>query len=147
MKALILFATKSASTKECAEILAEKFNCPAYNLAEKIPDIMSFDILILGTGVRLGKIYKPALNFIRRNIVKLTQKKIAIFFCNTYPNTFDNAIEKNLPLELIQQAICIKSFGGKPPFTNPQNMDWLNKENLNDFIATIVKYTGDYMQE
>lgn len=97
----------------------------------------SFDVIILGTGVRMGKIYKPASNFIRKNIEQLAQKKIAIFFCNAYSNTFDNAVEKNLPFELVQQAICIKSFGGKPPFSHPQNMNWLNKDNLNSFIATI----------
>ena len=137
MKALILFATKSGATKECADILAEKFNCPAYDLAKKTPDISSFDVIILGTGVRMGKIYKPISHFIRKNIEQIAQKKIAIFFCNAYSNTIDNAVEKNLPLELVQQAICIKSFGGKPPFTHPQNMDWLNKDNLNSFIATI----------
>lgn len=139
MKTMILFATKSGATKECADILAEKFDCPVYDLTKEkaIPDITSFDILILGTGVRMGKIYKPASKFIRRNIGELVKKKIAVFFCNAYPNTFNNAVEKNLPLELIQQAICIKSFGGKPPFTNPQNKDWLNTKNLNDFITTI----------
>lgn len=140
MRTLILYATKSGATEECASMLAKDLKeCLIYNLERATPDVASFDTIILGTGVRMGKIYKPALNFIRQNLDLLLTKKIAIYFCNAYPDTFQKSIEKNMPAELIQHAICIKSFGGKPPFTNPQNMDWLNTENMTDFISLIYR--------
>ncbi len=138
MRTLILYTTKSGAAGECASMLAENLKkCPTYNLECDIPDLSSFDTIILGTGVRMGKIYKPALNFIRQNLDLLLTKTIAIYFCNAYPDTFQKAIEKNIPTELIQHAICMKSFGGKPPFTNPQNRAWLNTKNMEDFIRLI----------
>lgn len=140
MKPLIVYTTKSGATRECAKILANQLHCPMLDLKEGIPDILSYDTIILGTGVRMGKIYKPAIRFINQNLPTLSKKKIAIFFCNAYSNNFPRVIEKNLPLVLQQQAITIASFGGKPPFTKPQTKDWLQTESLNTFIKSIQTF-------
>lgn len=144
MQTLILYATKSGATEECASMLAKKLkNCPTYNLEQTMPDITAFDMIIIGTGVRMGKIYKPVLNFIRQNSELLLTKTVAIYLCNAYPDTFQKAIDKNIPTELINHSVCIKSFGGKPPFTNPQKETWLNMKDLDDFIGLIAS-RNDY---
>jgi len=139
MQTLILYASKSGATVEYANMLAKKLkNCTTYNLEQPTPDIVAFDMIIIGTGVRMGKIYKPVLNFIRQNLDLLITKTVAIYLCNAYPDTFQKALDKNIPIELINHSICIKSFGGKPPFTNPQKEAWLNMKNIDDFIGIIT---------
>ncbi len=139
MQTLILYATKSEATGECASMLAKKLNnCPTYNLEQTTPDITAFDMIIIGTGVRMGKIYKPVLNFIRKNLDLLLTKTVAIYFCNAYPDTFQKSIDKNIPIELTNHSVCIKSFGGKPAFTNPPNETWLNMKNIDDFIGIVT---------
>lgn len=139
MQTLILYATKSGATGECASMLASKLkNCPTYNLKQTTPDITTFDRIIIGTGVRMGKIYKPVLNFIRQNVDVLITKSVAIYLCNAYPDTFQKTIDKSIPIELINHSVCIKSFGGKPPFTNPQKETWLNMKDIDDFIALVT---------
>lgn len=139
MKSLILYTTKSGATKECAELLANRLNCSAYDITKGIPCIKlsAFDTLILGTGVRMGKIYKPIKNFMQENMDLLFEKRTAIFFCNAYEDTFQKTVSTNLSPELVKHAVCIKSFGGKPPFTKPDNTDWMNQDNINAFIGSL----------
>lgn len=140
MKAIILYASKSGAAKECAERLSVQLNCPYTDLAQQKTktDIREYETIIIGTGVRMGKIYKPAKVFIRQNLDILLTKKSAIFLCNAYPDTFQKAVAKNLPGELIQHAVSIKSFGGKQPYRNPQNSEWINIENFTAFINEII---------
>lgn len=134
MKTIILYATKSGAARECACRLAQKMECSAYDLKEHIPNLENFDIIIIGTGIRMGKAYKPFSKFIKQNLSLLLSKKTAIYFCNAYPDTFMKAVEKNLPSELIEHSGCIKSFGGKAPFTASESMDWFRAEEAEDLI-------------
>lgn len=138
MSILILYATKTGATKECAELLSQKINCTICSIEQSIPNLENYDTVILGAGVRMGKLYKPIKNYMKQHLDILVKKRIAVFICNAYPDTFQKVIEKNLPIELVKQAVCIKSFGGKVPFSNRQNVDWLNSDNLNDFIALFM---------
>lgn len=138
MSILVLYATKTGATKECAELLSQKINCTICSIEQSIPNLENYDTVILGTGVRMGKLYKPIKNYMKQHLDILVKKRIAVFICNAYPDTFQKVIEKNLPIELVKQAVCIKSFGGKVPFSNRQNVDWLNSDNLNDFIALFM---------
>lgn len=57
---------KSGASKECASILAKKLkDCEICNLKKTTPDITNFDMLIIGTGVRMEKIYKPVFHFLK----------------------------------------------------------------------------------
>lgn len=140
MKSMILYTSKSGATKECAKLLAERLDCPAYDMAQLAAgeDFSSYDMIILGTGVRMGKIYKPAKAFMKKNMDLLMHKKIAIFFCNAYPETFEKAVEKNIPKELSEHAVCISSFGGKPPFTQPADQSWMNQSSMDDFMEILT---------
>lgn len=137
MQTIILYATKSGAAGECASLLAEKLNCPVCDLTQPLPSLQTFDTIIIGSGVHMGKIYRPALNFIRRSLPLLLTKKTALFFCNAYPETLQKTIAKNIPEELVKQAICIQSFGGRPPFTSSPLSCWLNSNNLQQFAETI----------
>lgn len=135
MRTLILYATKSGASRECAELLAKKIaDCSICDMAKQIPDIASFDTLIVGSGVRMGKIYKPAKNFIEKHMDVLLSKKTALYFCNAYPDTLQETIKKNIPQKLIDRAVCIKSLGGKPPFTSPKNQGWIMMDNVEAFV-------------
>lgn len=138
MSTLILYSTKSGASQECAELLANKItDCVVCDIKNSTLEIESFDTIIIGSGVRMGKLYKPVISFIRENTTLLLSKQFAIYLCNAYPNTFQKAIEKNIPQELIKHSVCIKSFGGKPPFTSPQNSDWIIKVNIDTFVNEV----------
>ncbi len=139
MKTIIVYATKSGASRKCAELLASKIkDCSFFDLSKQVPEIERFDMVILGSGVRMGKIYKPMKGFIEKYMKALLSKKTAFFLCNSYPHTFKKVIERNIPQELIDSAVCIESFGGIPPFTSPKNQDWLLFEHVNRLIQAVA---------
>lgn len=139
MKTLIAYATKSGASRKCAELLSAKLtDCSLVDLSKQVPDITSYDTVILGSGVRMGKIYKPMKGFIEKNRDALLTKKVAIYLCHSYSNTFQKAVEKNIPKELANRAICIESFGGIPPFTSPQNSDWILLEHVDRLVQAVA---------
>lgn len=139
MKTLIAYATKSGASRECAKLLADKLtDCSLVDLSKQVPDIASYDTVILGSGVRMGNIYKSMKGFIEKNRDALLSRKIAIYLCNSYPDTFQKAIEKNIPKELLDRAICMESFGGLPPFTSPNNKDWILLEHVDRLVQAVA---------
>ena len=64
------------------------------DLSKQVPGIERFDMVVLGPGVRMGKIYKPMKGFIEKNMKALLSKKTAFFLYNSYPDTFKKVIEK-----------------------------------------------------
>lgn len=141
MNTLILYTTKSGASQYCAELLVEKMeNSIAYDLSKESPDISSFQTVVIGSGVRMGKFYKPIRNFIKKNESVLVSKKIAFYLCNAYPDTTQKAITKNIPKKLIERSVSIKSFGGKQPFNSSGNTDWILIENVNIFISEIESF-------
>ena len=142
MKTVILYATKSGAARECADILAAKIkDSSIYDLSRETPDIETVDTVIIGAGIRMGKAYKPFRKFIEKNLDKLLTKTTAVYLCNGEPETYNQAVEKNIPAQLISHSLCVMSFGGKPPFTSPKNQDWILMDNLNAFIQAVEQYT------
>jgi menaquinone-dependent protoporphyrinogen oxidase len=139
MKTLIVYATKSGGSRECAELLADKIkDCSIYDLSEQAPNIEDFDTVVLGSGVRMGKIYKPVKKFIENNMTSFRSKKTAFFLCNSYMDTFQKVVEKNIPKELIDRSIGMESFGGIPPFTKPKNSDWILQDHVNRLVQAVT---------
>jgi menaquinone-dependent protoporphyrinogen oxidase len=138
MKTLILYATKSGASQYCADLLIKQIeNCTVCNLSKTAPDIAPFDTIIIGSGVRMGKFYKPVLDFLRENEDLLMKKKIAFYLCNAYPDTLQKIIDKSIPQQLAKAAICINFFGGKPILRASSGTDWLIEENVNAFVRAI----------
>jgi menaquinone-dependent protoporphyrinogen oxidase len=138
MKTLILYATKSGAARECAELLAERVKgSVALPLSMQLPKIADYDTIIVGSGVRIGKMYKPARALMVKQLDILLTKRIAIFLCNAYPATQQTVIDKNIPQPLIEHAVCIESLGGKPPFKNPDNQDWVRWENMSALLQSL----------
>ena len=113
MSLLVLYATKSGASEQCAKLLSEEFSdCTICNIEITKPNIEEFDSIILGAGVRDGKIYKPIRDFIKKNHTELLNKKMGYFICNEKPKKTEEIIEQNFPDDLKKAAICIESFGG-----------------------------------
>ena len=61
-KILVAYFTKGGATEEYAKTIAESlitqgFSVDTSNLAEKIPNIDSYDAVVVGTGVRMFRVY------------------------------------------------------------------------------------------
>ena len=82
-KTLIAYETKGGATEETArkiaEVLRSKFQLEVdlVDLKEqKAPDLTQYANVVIGGGVRMGKIYEKALKFLEND---LSGKKVAFF--------------------------------------------------------------------
>ena len=158
MKTLIIYGSKHGVTEKCSEILKDKLNGEVVlvNIKEdKIPDLDSFNNVVIGGSIYIGKIQKEISEFCSKNTNILKSKKIGIFVCCMSEG--EKAISQLngcLPKELISGAIAKEHFGGGFTFSKMNfferfiikmvskkekktvNEDVLNihKENINKFV-------------
>jgi menaquinone-dependent protoporphyrinogen IX oxidase len=122
---LIAYVTKGGATEEAAHIIAnilqEKhgFKVDLINLKKKPnPDITSYKNIMIGSGVRAQRVYKEALNFLKRE--GLENKKVAIFILSLEagnPKSYNNAIRKYIKNTLEKypylKPVATEAFGGR----------------------------------
>ncbi|WP_438491475.1 flavodoxin domain-containing protein [Paenibacillus sp. IHBB 3054] len=121
MSLVVLYATKSGATEQCAKILSEELShCTLCNIDSGKPNLEEFDSVILGAGVRDGKLYKPIRDFIKKNQTELLKKRVGYYICNEKPKKTEEIIEANFPEELKKAAVCIESFGGYKAYAAPK---------------------------
>jgi menaquinone-dependent protoporphyrinogen oxidase len=139
MSILIAYASKSGAARESAELLAARIpDAKLCDLATDAVDLANYDTVILGSGVRAGRIYKPLRVFMEKNSESLASKKLALFLCNSLADSFMEFVDKNFPPELVNQAVCVTSFGGRMPFRAAKSADWLLIENLDEMVKAVL---------
>jgi menaquinone-dependent protoporphyrinogen oxidase len=85
MKALIVYGTRYGATtgtsEEIAKVLqAEGFDVKVVNVKEeKIKDISPYELIIVGSGMQMGKWTGEAEDFLKRFQTEFASKKVAIF--------------------------------------------------------------------
>lgn len=85
MKALIVYGTRYGATtgtsEEIAKILQGKgFNVKSVNVKEeKIKDISEYNLIVVASGMRMGKWVSEAEDFLKKFQKELNQKKLALF--------------------------------------------------------------------
>ncbi len=125
MSALVVFGTRYGSTAKIAEEIGavlsdEGFKVRVVNAAkDTISDISEFDVVIVGSGIKMGKWTKETLNFLKKFEADLSQKKVALFVSCGYsrePDKVDEA-RKNFLIKVADRYPSIKPvslglFGG-----------------------------------
>ena len=134
MKTAICYATKSETTKECAELLKKQLpDAILCNVETDKADLTKYDCIVVGGPIRMGKLYKPAAEFISANKIVLMEKKCAFFICNGFPEQTEAFLVQNIDKELLTRSVCAASFGGK--------MDLDKLKGMDKFIAKAVGNT------
>jgi menaquinone-dependent protoporphyrinogen IX oxidase len=121
-KILVAYYTKGGASEEYAKVIAEtlKINgqkVETHNLAYDIPDITGFNILVLGTGVRISRVYRRWKKILKNKT--LNKKRLFLFLSSgTAIEKPDEAVNKFLS-PLVQKynlkPESIVSFPGKIP--------------------------------
>ena len=85
MRTLIVYGTRYGATagtsEEIAKILREEgFDVKVVNAKEeKVKDISEYDLIVVGTGVAMGRWTGEIEDFVKRFETELSQKKMALF--------------------------------------------------------------------
>lgn len=158
MRILIVYASKTGTTERCAGILGQNLkDVTIINLtATQNEDINKYDLIIIGSPIRMGMIDKRVKDFISKNSKLLKNKKVAYFICCGFSENWKQYYEQNFPKELLDNAITYESFGGEMNLEKQKGFDKfivkmvsrsmpqdkevkILNENINRFIEKIIK--------
>lgn len=156
METLIVYASKTGTTERCVGILGQNLkNVTIINLATmQNEDIDKYDLIIIGSPIRMGMIDKRVKKFILTNLNVLKNKKVCYFICCGFKENYKKYYEQNFPKELLNNAVIYDTFGGEMILEKQKGFDKfivkmasknINKdneikiinENINKFIEKI----------
>jgi len=123
-KTLIAYETKGGATAEAARKIADvlrskyKLEVDLVDLKkQKVPDLTQYRNIIIGGGVRGGKVYNKALKFLEND---LSGKNVAFFVSSSWagtPGSYANAkakfVEKTLAKHPKINPVSTEAFGGR----------------------------------
>lgn len=114
MSILIAYASSNNTTKECANLLAQKLpNADIVDLTKNKPDLLNYETIIIGSCIRFNNIHKTVIEFIKNNIDLLMKKNTAIYICCGFPEKANQYLLHNFPKKLLNKSVSIQCFGGK----------------------------------
>ena len=129
MKVLVIYTSRSGSTRSCVKMLKEKIEdrcdvvlCDARE-ADELPMPDTCDVLVMGGSVRYGRIDKHLREYLKANADKINAKPSAFFFCCGFPSELEDYIDTQLPKK-IEFSLGIHCFGGE---LKPQKLKGMDK--------------------
>lgn len=115
MKNLIIYASKTGTTKKCAALLAANLgaeSCTLWNIDDGEPELSGFDCAAVGSYIRMGVIDKRISAFIEKHREQLFTMPFGVFFCGCLEDKVSEAIIKNFDDSVLEHALCVECFGG-----------------------------------
>jgi menaquinone-dependent protoporphyrinogen IX oxidase len=123
-KTLIAYVTKGGVTEEAASVIADVLR-NKYGLEVDLvnlkknpsPDLTQYRNVIIGSGVRIQRVYKEALKFLENDF---GGKNVAIFLSSLEagnPKSHDEAVRKYIKNVLVKyphiKPVAAEAFGGR----------------------------------
>jgi len=115
MKILIAYATKTGTTKHCAEYLQsqlEGLQVEVADLERAFPEPTDYDAVILGSSVRFGRIRPSLKQYLKKYGEVLKALPHGLFLCCGFGHEFDEYAERQFSAELRDTAFAVMNFGG-----------------------------------
>jgi menaquinone-dependent protoporphyrinogen oxidase len=143
-KALIVYGTRYGATEMTSEEIADVFRKEGLDVKvanlkdEKVDDISDYDLVVVGSGIQIGKWTKEPEKFLKKLQKDLVKKKVALFVCcgsaqplpedKKTPEDIENTKRKYLDEKATKynlQPIALGFFGGVYNFNR---VSWLFKK-------------------
>jgi menaquinone-dependent protoporphyrinogen oxidase len=145
-KALIVYGTRYGTTAETSETIAETLRKEGFEVRivnakkEKVQRINEFDLIIVGSGIQMGKWTKEPESFLEKFQNELSNKKVALFVSCGSANPLSEGEQKNKEMddakrkylqdksvEYNVKPIALGFFGGCYDFNK---MSWFFRKTL-----------------
>jgi menaquinone-dependent protoporphyrinogen oxidase len=149
-KTLIAYETKGGATEETARKIAETLRAK-YQLEvdlvdlkkQKVPDLAQYQNVVIGAGVRSGKVYDKTLKFLEND---LSGKKVAFFVSSGdagTPERYEIAkvkfVEDTLAKYPKINPVATEAFGGRMKLLGKTVFDTVNLAKVEAWTETLGK--------
>lgn len=136
MKILAVYTTKTGTAEKCLCELQKylpqgEFTLENITHEKSRHNIEDFDLVLVGSSVRMGKVHKKIKDYITENADKLKKVNYALFLCLGFADLFDEYVNKNFDRDFIDNAKAISCFGGE--------MDLSKQKGIDKFIVKLVR--------
>ena len=113
MKTLILYASKTGTTQDCARSLAQEIpDSTLVDLCAQKPDPSGYDQVIVGGSIRMGTLHVDARQYLEGAQSALMKKRLGVFICAAYEEKAEQLFAANVPQALRAHAVECACFGG-----------------------------------
>jgi menaquinone-dependent protoporphyrinogen oxidase len=145
-KALIIYGTRTGATANTSEVIAGELQKELIEVKvvdakkEKVKDIAEYDLVVVGSGIKIGKWTGESDDFLKRHQKELAAKKLALFVCCGAATPLSEGEQKTREMDtgkqkyLVDKAaqynlkpVALGYFGGCYDFNK---MSWLFKKTL-----------------
>lgn len=142
-KTLVAYMSKGGASKEAAKIIADvlkskhKLDVEVADLKKdkkKLLNLDQYSHVVVGAGVRSGKVYDEALNFLKRDFC---DKKLAFFTCSGdggSPEKYEEAYKKYVTDVLADytnlKTVSTEAFGGRQKMLGRTVFDNFNPDKI-----------------
>ena len=114
MNTLIAVAGKTGTTMRCAALLSVQLGgAQIINLELKTPDPADYDLVIVGSAVRMGRLHRKVADFLARYEQALLAKPFACFVCCGFGEQAQEYLKTGFGPALLAHACAAGSFGGE----------------------------------
>jgi menaquinone-dependent protoporphyrinogen oxidase len=141
MKTLIIFSSKYGYTADCSIKLKEELGGEPevldINEVKESPDISSYDTVIIGSSVYVGKVSKKIREFCKENLESLQEKQLGIFICLALVEEKDEILKTNFPSPMLDHVKAVGIFGGEARL---DKMKFVDKKIIN--LVTKGDFSG-----
>jgi len=115
----IFYASKYGTTEKAVIRLEEKLRSDGcsveiFNIKKDKPllnEKTTFDLLLVGGSIYMGKIQKEVANFCEKNEDTLLNNKLGLFLCCGNSDDFESQLTTNFSEKIIDHASCKGYFG------------------------------------
>jgi menaquinone-dependent protoporphyrinogen oxidase len=146
-KTLIAYASKSGATEQAAKIVADVLKdkhgleVELVNLRKESADLAQYHNVVVGAGVRAGKVYSEALGFLKQDF---GNRKLAFFVCcgaGGDPNKREEACSKYITKVLADypnlKAVATEAFGGRMKMLGKTLFDNIDPDKIRAWAETL----------
>jgi len=147
-KTLVSYASKGGATEQAAKIVADVLKdnhgleVELVNLRKESPDIAQYENVVVGAGVRAGKVYGEALDFLKKDF---GNRRLAFFVCCGTagdPNKREEACSEYITKVLARypnlKAIATEAFGGRMKILGKTVFDSIDPDKIRSWAETLV---------
>ncbi len=145
-KALIVYGTRTGTTANTSDVIADTLRQVGFEVKivdakkEKVQTISEFDLIIVGSGIQMGKWTKEPEDFLKKYQKELANKKLALFVSCGGANPLSEGEKKNKEMDDAKRKyledkaveykvtpVALGFFGGCYDFNQ---MSWFFKKTL-----------------
>jgi menaquinone-dependent protoporphyrinogen oxidase len=146
-KTLVAYASKSGATEQTAQIITEVLRGECHlevdiiNLGKTFPSLEQYRNVVVGAGVRAGKVYDEALKFLKKDF---GDRKVAFFVCcggAGDPKKYEESCDKYLKNVLANypdlKPVASEAFGGRMKLLGKTVFDNVDSAKIRSWAETL----------